>query len=166
MLDMLGRNEVGARHANQTIGADNQSMSYHDIDDWADENIPMDLFDSFEDWINEIESSFANHGHFFPDGMRDTLRQHWIAEFGEEELDEPEESFAEPAEFRREPEPTAQRPIVVVREPERIVIYEREKPPHVIEVPPDGFRIEVRREPTTAEKFREARTRAKRGRNN
>lgn len=155
-------------------------MSYHDIDDWADENIPMDLFDSWEDYITEIEADFARHGHHFPDGMRDTLREHWFNEHGQET---PEPSYEEPTEYRApprrepEPQPTASRPVIVVRDPERIIIYERDRPARVINVPPDGFKVEVRRtqaEPLksqsqkgaeTAQRFREARARARRGHN-
>lgn len=143
-------------------------MSYNDIDDWADENIPMDLYNTFDEWINDIEANFAQHGHHFPDGMRENLRQHWLAEMGEEDLEEPEESFAEPEEFRAPPppprEPTPEAPIVSYRDQrDRIIIKEIGKAPVIIE--PSRFEVRPVKELTTAEKFAQAK-KARRGQNN
>jgi len=59
-------------------------LSYHDIDVWASESIPPELFESFSEWIDAIEKNFAHHGHYFPNAMVDTLREVWEDKYGYE----------------------------------------------------------------------------------
>lgn len=72
-------------------------MSYHDIDDWAEENIPPEMYDSFDEWITEIERNFGRHGHYFPPSMVKELADLWEDKFDidipQSEIDK-EESIA------------------------------------------------------------------------
>lgn len=54
-------------------------MTYDDIVDWSEENLPMELYDDddFETYIKDLEANFARHGHYFPPSVIQDLADEW-----------------------------------------------------------------------------------------
>jgi hypothetical protein len=137
-------------------------MTYGDILDWAEDNLPDELYDDFNDWYQDILVNFEQANHFFPPDMEDSLRAYWNEKYGEEDTASEIDDFDS---FVRTPKRTdyvATDRVIVTREANTIFIKEPAKPVRIIEIPPDGFKVTYLPEKTTAEKFREARLRTRR----
>jgi hypothetical protein len=94
----------------------NIKMTYSDAVDWSIDNVPMDFYDSFDDWLDASKSELqtpelTNH----PDFIKQ-MQQAWTNEVGDikktrQQLEQEEAEQRRIEEFREEPEviePTAE----------------------------------------------------------
>lgn len=54
-------------------------MTYNDIANWAEKNVPMNLAqESYSKWLGNVESEFLNSGHFLPKQVYPLLEKKWL----------------------------------------------------------------------------------------
>lgn len=58
-------------------------MTYDDITDWSEENIDIELYDDFDEWVGDIRENFSRHDHILPSGAIDSLSDTWENKKGE-----------------------------------------------------------------------------------
>lgn len=55
-------------------------MTYQDIANWSEKNIPMGFAEgSFSKWLGLVESEFLKSGHFLPKEVNKLLEKKWLA---------------------------------------------------------------------------------------
>lgn len=75
-------------------------MTYRDIANWAERNVPMNQADNYQEWKDMVEQEFLNAGHFLPQDVYPLLERKWLKshdslDVGKEDtgIDLPQESI-------------------------------------------------------------------------
>lgn len=59
-------------------------MTYQDVANWCEKNVPMGQAESVSDWISMCEQEFVNAGHFLPEEVLPLLQKKWSRAHPEE----------------------------------------------------------------------------------
>lgn len=77
-------------------------MTYKQIAQWSEQNVPMSQAENYQDWKNLCEQEFLNSGHFLPEGVYPLLERKWLKyhdtlDIGQEAgIDLPEKTISPP----------------------------------------------------------------------
>jgi hypothetical protein len=52
-------------------------MTYQDIVNWCERNVPMGQAETFSEWLDMCEQEFLNAGHFLPEEVEPLLEKRW-----------------------------------------------------------------------------------------
>ena len=66
-------------------------MTYTDAVEWASENVPMDLYEDYDDWYNAVSKELQTDELLASSEFNDKLRDAWESEKGKIEPKEPEQ---------------------------------------------------------------------------
>jgi len=53
-------------------------MTYQDIANWCERNVPMAGLTNYQEWKNMCEQEFLNAGHFMPEQVYPFLEKKWL----------------------------------------------------------------------------------------
>lgn len=54
-----------------------ENMTYEDVANWIERNVPMGQAENYEDWFNMAEEEFLNSGHFLPEQTLPLIKKKW-----------------------------------------------------------------------------------------
>lgn len=113
-------------------------MTYDDILDWTDDYMPDELFDDYDDWEQAVKDNFAQHGHYFPEDMSDSMKAYWEEKNGKISSSDESDRHID----------------YLPPEPKKIEIYyTRQRIQEIRQTSPKSFEIKYVKEPTKAQKF-------------
>lgn len=108
-------------------------MTYTSALEWANNNIPKDEYDTFEDWYDKLTEKFNTPELTNSDVFRDLAKDEWVSEIGA--LDKAD--LEQPIEQEEIPEPSRTEEITIgVKVPKQAI--EDTSKPRVIVLPPTG----------------------------
>lgn len=64
-------------------------MTYQDIANWCEKNVPMGQATDFNDWLSMCEEEFLNAGHFLPEESIVFIQKKWTKAHPDERITPP-----------------------------------------------------------------------------